>query len=75
MMAAATHQAHVTLTDGTIQRVEVDASDRAAAARAAAALFPGRAVRVCCQPIDQAARVLDALALRMSAYPLVRGAR
>lgn len=68
----ATHTAHVTLADGTIHRVDVSGDDRRAAARAAAAMFPGRVQRVSCRSIDQGARVLEALELRVGPLSLLQ---
>jgi hypothetical protein len=74
-VSAPTHLAHVTLTDGTVHAVEVTGDDRPSAARAAARCFGSRVTWVSCQPLDQTARVLDALQLRTSTFPLVRGER
>jgi hypothetical protein len=64
-----TFTCHVTRRDDIPRRVEVQASDRTAAMRAA---LGGRSGRVSCRPmIDQTALVADALGVRISSFPLV----
>lgn len=63
------HVAHVTLRDGAVVSVEIDATDRRAAAIAAVHATPG-AVRASARPLDAGSYVRDRLAEQMFGFLL-----
>lgn len=65
------YSTHVTLTTGSMKRVEVDAHDRRSACAVAISQFPRLAVEsVTAWPVRGESRVtLDALSLRISTTP------
>lgn len=70
------YSTHVTLTTGSMKRVEVDAPDRRSACAVAISQFPRLTVAsVTAWPVRGESRVtLDALSLRISPTPLCHSA-
>ena len=69
------YAAHATARNGTMSRIEVEATNRQEACAQVFAKFPPCTLEsVCAWPVGETRLVLDALSLRLSANPVCHAA-